>query len=94
MFHSSHVLLFQESPATGKKADVILAAYYAAEAAIRSLKVGTPGQKVADVVQTVTGEFKCKPVENMLFYAMDQNKSVSFGYLINLAISKGIAIGY
>lgn len=74
----------KDAPATGKKADVILSAYYGAEAAIRALKVGTPGQNVADVVQNVANEFECKPVENMLFYAMGQNKlEGDEGILIN-----------
>lgn len=74
----------KDAPATGKKADVILAAYYGAEAAIRTLKVGTAGQTVADTVLKTTAEYQCKPVENMLFYAMDQNKlEGDTGILIN-----------
>lgn len=74
----------KETPVTGKKADAILAAYYGAQAAIRTLKVGTPGQKVADVVLNVANQYECKPVENMLFYIMDQHKlEGDEGILIN-----------
>ena len=68
--------VFQENPVKGRKADVVLAAYWGAEAAVRALKDGAKGQDVADTVLNVTEEFKCKPVENMLFYAMTQNKLV------------------
>ena len=68
--------VLQDNPVSGRQADVILAAYYGAEAAIRSMKVGTAGASVADVVLNVTEQYKCKPVENMLFYRMDQNKLV------------------
>lgn len=64
----------KEKPVTGRKADVVLAAYWGAEAAVRTLKEGAKGQDVADTVLNVTEEFNCKPVENMLFYAMTQNK--------------------
>lgn len=64
----------KENPVTGKKADVILAAYYGAEAAIRSLKVGAKGQEVADIVLDVSKDYQCRPVENMLFYVMTQDR--------------------
>lgn len=78
---AAHTLVVKEpgnintTKITGKKADVILAAYYALEAAIRMLK---PGQhknvEITDVIQKVAESFKCKPVENMLSHQLKRNK--------------------
>merc|ERR1711971_113125 len=63
-----------DSPVTGKKADAILAAHLASEAALRLVK---PGQETYEVTETVSkiGEaFDCKPVEGMLSHQLEQNK--------------------
>lgn len=48
---------------TGRKADVILAAYYASQAALRLLKIGNETYAITDAVQKVAESYKCKPVE-------------------------------
>merc|ERR1711971_1102301 len=63
-----------DSPVTGKKADAILAAHLASEAALRLVK---PGQETYEVTETVSkiGEaFDCKPVEGVLSHQLEQNK--------------------
>lgn len=53
-------------PVTGKKADVIQAAWHAAEVAQRLVKVGNKNWQVTDAVGKVAAAFDCKPVEGEL----------------------------
>ncbi|XP_066147277.1 proliferation-associated protein 2G4 isoform X2 [Euwallacea fornicatus] len=59
---------------TGRKADAILAAHYASQAALRLLKPGNETYAITDVVQKVAESFKCKPVEGMLSHQLKQFK--------------------
>lgn len=52
-----------ENPVTGRRADVIKAAYTAAEAAMRTLKVGNRNWAVTEIVARSADAFGCKPVE-------------------------------
>jgi methionine aminopeptidase len=52
-----------EEPVTGRKADVIKAAYLATEAAMRLLRVGNKNWAVTDTVAKIASTFDCKPVE-------------------------------
>ncbi|KAJ2001350.1 hypothetical protein GGI04_003778 [Coemansia thaxteri] len=61
------------APVTGKTADVIAAAHYAAEAIQRLIKPGNKNMAVTDKVQKVVGAFNCKPIENMLCHQQKQN---------------------
>lgn len=63
-----------ENPATGRKADAVLAAYWASEAALRLLKVGNGNYKITEGVQKVSEAFKCKPIEGMLSHQLKQFK--------------------
>src|SRR5699024_2586485 len=54
------------SPVKGRKADVVLAAYFALEAALRKMKPSKPDSDVTNIVQEVAETFKCKPVQGML----------------------------
>ncbi|KOC70023.1 Proliferation-associated protein 2G4 [Habropoda laboriosa] len=51
---------------TGRKADVVLAAHYASQAALRLLKPGT--------VEKICEAYKCKPIEGMLSHQLKQFK--------------------
>src|SRR5262245_17032839 len=51
-----------ENPVTGRRADVIKAAWHAAEVAMRLLKVGNKNWLVTDAVQKVAAAWNCKPV--------------------------------
>ncbi|KAJ2815457.1 hypothetical protein GGI24_006039, partial [Coemansia furcata] len=55
-----------ESPVTGKTADAIAAAHYAAEAIQRMIKPGNKNMAVTEKVQKIASAFGCKPIENML----------------------------
>jgi len=58
---------------TGRKADVIMAAYQAAEAALRLIKPGTENDVVTDAIQRVAESYKCKPIEGMLSHQLKQH---------------------
>jgi len=59
---------------TGRKADVLLAAHYASEAALRLVKPGNESTKVTEVVSKIAESFKCKPIEGMLSHQLIQNE--------------------
>ncbi|XP_049797677.1 proliferation-associated protein 2G4 [Schistocerca nitens] len=58
----------------GRKADVVLAAHYASQAALRLLKPGNETFAVTDAVQKVCEAYKCKPIEGMLSHQLKQFK--------------------
>lgn len=63
-----------EAKASGRAADVVLAAYHASQAALRLLKDGTSNYAVTDAVQKIAAEYKCKPIEGMLSHQLKQFK--------------------
>lgn len=73
--HTLVVGASNDAKVTGKKADVILAAHNALEAAIRMLKPGVhKNTDVTDMIQKIAESYKCKPVENMLSHQLKRNK--------------------
>ncbi|KAJ6521312.1 peptidase M24, structural domain-containing protein [Mycena capillaripes] len=62
-----------ESPVTGRRADVLKAAWHAAEIAMRTVKVGNKNWAVTEVVGKVASAWDCKPVEGMLSCQQTQN---------------------
>ncbi|OCH95374.1 proliferation-associated protein 1 [Obba rivulosa] len=63
----------EQEPVTGRRADVIKAAYTAAEVAMRLVKVGNKNWAVTEAVNKVAAAFDCKPVEGMLSCQQTQN---------------------
>lgn len=63
----------KDKKATGRKADVILAAYNAAEAALRLLKPGSNNYQVTEAIDKIAESYKCKPVEGMLSYQLEKD---------------------
>lgn len=63
-----------DSPVSGRKADALLAAHLASEAALRLVKPGNETHDVTDVVGKVGEAFECKPVEGMLSHQLEQNR--------------------
>lgn len=63
-----------DAKATGRAADVVLAAYQASQAALRLLKDGTSNYAVTEAVQKIASEYKCKPIEGMLSHQLKQFK--------------------
>ncbi|KAL0577130.1 hypothetical protein V5O48_004844 [Marasmius crinis-equi] len=62
-----------ENPVTGRKADVIKAAWHAAEVAMRLVKAGNKNWAVTEAVQKAATAWDCKPVEGMLSCQQTQN---------------------
>ncbi|XP_070570381.1 proliferation-associated protein 2G4-like [Ptychodera flava] len=72
----AHTLLVgasKENKGTGRKADAILAAHIAAEAAHRLVKPGNENYLVTDTIQQVADAFQCKPIEGMLSHQLKRN---------------------
>jgi len=63
-----------DSPVTGKKADAMLAAHLASEAALRLVKPGNESYEVTETVAKIGEAFDCKPVEGMLSHQIEQNR--------------------
>lgn len=66
----------KENPVTGRKADAIMAAYNAAEVALRMIRPGGSSKDITAAIQAVTEDFDCKPVRGWrsaapLLYAGD-----------------------
>lgn len=65
----------KENKVSGRRADVILAAYYATEAALRLFMDGTERSNTAvqKKVTEIAKIFNCNPVEGMLSHQLQQN---------------------
>lgn len=55
---------------TGRKADVICAAHFAAEAAYRLLQPGRKNTEITDAINKIAQQFKCSVVEGVLSHEM------------------------
>ena len=55
---------------TGRKADVLKAAWHASEIAQRLVKVGNKNWAITDAVSKVTSGWDCKPVEGMWLFLL------------------------
>jgi len=71
--HTIVVGASKDNKITGRKADVLLAAYYAAEIAQRLVKPGNDNNQVTEIIERVASEFNCHPVEGMLSHQLQQN---------------------
>jgi len=58
------------TPTSGAKADVICAAHYAGEAALRLLKPGNKNSQVTEVIKAVAEQFHVTPVEGVLSHQL------------------------
>merc|ERR1712098_183875 len=72
--HSLVIGATAESPVSGRKADAMLAAHLASEAALRLVKPGNETYEVTETVSKIADAFKCKPVEGMLSHQLEQNR--------------------
>lgn len=60
--------------ASGRKADVVIAAHLASQAALRLLKPGNETYAITNAVQKIAEAHNCKPVEGMLSHQLKQFK--------------------
>ncbi|KAG5680704.1 hypothetical protein PVAND_010195 [Polypedilum vanderplanki] len=63
-----------EKKVKGRRADVILAAYNAAQATLRLVKDGKGNYGVTEAVQKIAESYNCKPIEGMLSHQLKQFK--------------------
>jgi len=63
-----------DNPVTGRKADVMMAAHLASEAALRLVKPGNDNIEVTETINKIGDSFECKPVEGMVSHQLEQNK--------------------
>jgi curved DNA binding protein len=61
-----------EKKITGRKADVMAAAWTAAEAAVRLLKPGKNNEDISNAIAKAAAEFKCEPVQGVLSHQMSR----------------------
>ncbi|CEL99403.1 unnamed protein product [Vitrella brassicaformis CCMP3155] len=61
------------SAVTGRKADVLRAAWTAAEAALRKVKVGNKNTDVTAVINKAASEFQCSPMQGNLSHQMKRH---------------------
>ncbi|XP_054257149.1 proliferation-associated protein 2G4-like [Macrosteles quadrilineatus] len=67
MASTGHTHVIASTPnnkVSGKRADVMLAAHYASQAALKLFKPGNKASQVTDAVQSVAIEFGCNPIKN------------------------------
>jgi curved DNA binding protein len=70
--HTLVVGATREKKVTGRRADCILAAYYAAEAALRLIKPTENNTSVTEMIDRIANVYHCKPVEGMISYQMSR----------------------
>ncbi|ESO96493.1 hypothetical protein LOTGIDRAFT_115903 [Lottia gigantea] len=73
---AAHTIVVGASPENkvkGRKADVVLAAYNAAQVALRLVKPGNENSVVTEAIQKVADSFDCKPIEGMLSHQLRRN---------------------
>jgi len=76
-----HTIVIGKEKVEDKRADVIMAAWNAAEAALRLVQVGNTNTMVTEHFVKVAEEFKCKPVQGVLSHQLkrhiiDGNQSI------------------
>merc|ERR1719158_112668 len=69
---TAHTIVLTNEPVTGRKADVIHAAYTAALAAMRLVKPGCKNSEVTKVFEQCAKEFNCSPVQGVLSHEVKQ----------------------
>ncbi|XP_066952945.1 proliferation-associated protein 2G4 [Macrobrachium rosenbergii] len=72
--HTVVVGASQENKVKGRRADVMLAAYSASEAALRLVRPGNCNFAVTDTVTKIAEVYNCKPVEGMLSFQLQQGR--------------------
>jgi methionine aminopeptidase len=73
---AAHTIVVQSdktAPVTGKRADVILAAYKAAQAALRVIKPGKLNNEVTEVIQKVADAYQVTPLEGVVSHEVKKH---------------------
>ena len=70
----THTHMFTHTHPQGPKADVYLAAYNTAEAALRMVMVGGKNTRITKAIAGIASDFKCNAVQGVLSQKMQQHK--------------------
>merc|ERR1712028_198650 len=65
-----HTVVIGDDKIEDKRADVMMAAWNAAEAALRLVQVGNTNTQVTEAFAKIADEFKCKPVQGVLSHQL------------------------
>lgn len=68
-----HTVIIGDDVLTDSKADCIIAAWNAAEAALRMLQVGNKNTTMTPVFQKCADEFKCQPIQGVMSHQMKRH---------------------
>jgi curved DNA binding protein len=80
----AHTVVVGEDKVTGKKADVILAAYDALQASLRLLNVKkNSNEDVTNIIKAVTDTYQVNPIEGVLSHKMRRDIIDGFETIIN-----------
>lgn len=71
--HTKVVGASSDNPVKGRQADVVWAAYNAAEVSLRMLKPGNINREITKIIQETTGAYKCNPIQNMASYNIEKD---------------------
>jgi len=77
----AHTIVVGEDKVEGRKADVIRAAWTAAEATLRAVQIGVTNKQISDAIQKSAAAFKCEPLHGVLSHQLkrhviDGNKKI------------------
>lgn len=70
---AGHTLIVGSEQVEDRRADVVLAAHNAAEAALRLVQVGNTNTQVTEAIGKVAGEFNCKPMQGVLSHQLKKH---------------------
>jgi len=76
-------IVAQTAPATGRISDVVCAAYYASECALRLVRPGKKNTDITDVIRKCADAFHVQPLEGVLSHQMKHNCVDANNVIIN-----------
>ena len=83
--NAATTIVVGDGPVTGRKADVILAAWNAFQAAQRKIGEATTNSEVTDVIQAMAEQFQCNAVEGVLSHKVKRHIIDGNDVIINRA---------
>jgi curved DNA binding protein len=78
---AGHTVVVGADKVEDKRADVVMAAWNAAEAALRLVQVGNTNTAITDAFAKIAGEYQCKPMQGVLShqlkkFVIDSNRCI------------------
>lgn len=70
---AAHTVVVGSDKVEDRRADVVLAAWNCAEAALRLVQVGNTNTQVTEAFAKITQDFKCKPMQGVLSHQLKQH---------------------